>query len=317
MPKLVPCLRLLDASQFTSGSVIAEQLNISRASVSTTLSHAENYGVALVRRHGLGYRLQAQLDWLDAATIHAHLPADSQCRVEVLDRAESTNRQLLAQHAHGRVLTAEWQSAGRGRMGRPWLGALGRSLLFSLAWTFPSGAAQLAGLPLAVGVALARAIQQAGVSTIALKWPNDLWLAEGKVGGILIEMHGDTLGPSHVVIGVGINLGISNAMRAIDQPIASLGDAGLHLGRSELLACILTHLESTLQAFTDSGFAPLRAEWESYHLWQQQPVIVNMPDGNTIQGIAMGVSDEGALRLEVAGKALLVHSGDVSLRRQS
>lgn len=79
--------------------------------------------------------------------------------VETSDSIESTNRALLAEPTRGRVLAAEWQSGGRGRMGRTWQGGVGGSLLFSLAWIFPDGPAQLAGLPLAVGVALARAIE--------------------------------------------------------------------------------------------------------------------------------------------------------------
>lgn len=316
MPKLIPCLRLLDASHFTSGALIAERLQISRASVSTALSQAETYGIALERRHGLGYRLLKPVEWLEVDAIQTALPLNSACKIEVVDRIESTNRSLLAQHQHGRVLAAEWQSGGRGRMGRPWLGALGNSLLFSLAWTFPVGAAQLAGLPLAVGVALARAIQQAGVSAMGLKWPNDLWLPTGKVGGILIEMHGDALGPSHVVIGVGLNLSLSAEMQQIDQEVAALRDAGLQCSRSALLGKLIAELESTLNTFAESGFAPLRAEWDAYHIWKQEAVSVSMPDGSALLGYALGVTANGALRLDIHGQERLIHSGDVSLRRQ-
>lgn len=313
MPRLIPALRLLDAAHFTSGKTIAERLGVSRASVSTTLARAEEYGIALERRHGAGYRLVRPVEWLDAAAIA--LAPNSALALEIVDQTESTNRALLAAPRHGRVLAAEWQSGGRGRMGRKWHGALGGSLLFSLAWTFPDGPAQLAGLPLAVGAAIARAIEAAGVVGIGLKWPNDLLLPAGKVGGILIEMQGDALGPAQVVIGIGLNLRLPDD--ALDQPAAALENARLALGRNALFGRILAELEATLVRFAAEGFAPLRAEWEAHHVWQGQSAEVHLPDGSRLPGVIAGVADDGSLRLSVDGQIRLIHSGDVSLRRSA
>lgn len=313
MPRLIPALRLLDAAHFTSGKTIAERLGVSRASVSTTLARAEEYGIALERRHGAGYRLVRPVEWLDAAAIA--LAPNSALALEIVDQTESTNRALLAAPSHGRVLAAEWQSGGRGRMGRKWHGALGGSLLFSLAWTFPDGPAQLAGLPLAVGAAIARAIEAAGVVGIGLKWPNDLLLPAGKVGGILIEMQGDALGPAQVVIGIGLNLRLPDD--ALDQPAAALENARLALGRNALFGRILAELEATLVRFAAEGFAPLRAEWEAHHVWQGQSAEVHLPDGSRLPGVIAGVADDGSLRLSVDGQIRLIHSGDVSLRRSA
>ena len=313
MPRLIPALRLLDAAHFTSGKTIAERLGVSRASVSTTLARAEEYGVALERHHGAGYRLVRPVEWLDAAAIA--LAPNSALALEIVDQTESTNRALLAAPSHGRVLAAEWQSGGRGRMGRKWHGALGGSLLFSLAWTFPDGPAQLAGLPLAVGAAIARAIEAAGVVGIGLKWPNDLLLPAGKVGGILIEMQGDALGPAQVVIGIGLNLRLPDD--ALDQPAAALENARLALGRNALFGRILAELEATLVRFAAEGFAPLRAEWEAHHVWQGQSAEVHLPDGSRLPGVIAGVADDGSLRLSVDGQIRLIHSGDVSLRRSA
>lgn len=313
MPRLIPALRLLDAAHFTSGKTIAERLGVSRASVSTTLARAEEYGIALERRHGAGYRLVRPVEWLDAAAIA--LAPNSALALEIVDQTESTNRALLAAPSHGRVLAAEWQSGGRGRMGRKWHGALGGSLLFSLAWTFPDGPAQLAGLPLAVGAAIARAIEATGVAGIGLKWPNDLLLPAGKVGGILIEMQGDALGPAQVVIGIGLNLRLPDD--ALDQPAAALENARLALGRNALFGRILAELEATLVRFAAEGFAPLRAEWEAHHVWQGQSAEVHLPDGSRLPGVIAGVADDGSLRLSVDGQIRLIHSGDVSLRRSA
>lgn len=318
MPAPIPLLRLLNSSHFLSGAVIAEQLGISRASVSNALTDAEQYGIVLERRHGLGYRLAQPIEWLEPTTIRAGLRSESVFNIEVVDRIESTNRALLADPRHGRVLAAEWQDGGRGRLGRKWLGALGGSLLFSLAWTFPGGLAQLAGLPLAVGAILAKTLADQGVHGIGLKWPNDLLLPQGKVGGILIEMQGDALGPAQVVIGIGINLALPAHWQAqLDQPSATLQTAGLTLGRNVLLALLLRELEVMLARFAREGFAPFQSEWEARHLWAGIEVEARAPDGRVIAGVARGVAADGALRVQTSDGEILIHAGDISLRKRN
>jgi BirA family biotin operon repressor/biotin-[acetyl-CoA-carboxylase] ligase len=313
-------LRLLDAQQFTSGAAIAEQLGISRASVSTALAQAEHYGIVLERRSGVGYRLNQAIDWLDADTVEQYLAADSVLNISLSNTLESSNRQLLKNPLHGSVLATEWQTGGRGRLGRRWLGALGGSLMFSLAWQFNGGPAQLAGLSLAVGAIVAQTLREHGVAEIGLKWPNDLLIKQGddfaKVGGILIEMQGDALGPAQVVIGIGLNLAFpSHWQGELDQNAASLHQAGLQCSRNELLGRLLAALEIGLAQFAQAGFAPLRAQWEAFNVWQQQAVKIISPDGSQQHGQLLGLAADGALRLGTEHGEVLIHTGDVSLRR--
>jgi BirA family biotin operon repressor/biotin-[acetyl-CoA-carboxylase] ligase len=322
MHDTISLLRELTAQDFTSGAQIAQRLGISRASVSTGLAKAEDYGVTLVRRHGVGYRLSTPIDWLDSNTIAQYLDAGSVITCTVANTLASTNRTLLQEHEHGKMLVSEWQEQGRGRLGRTWLGALGGSLLFSLAWRFAGGPAQLAGLPLAVGIAVAHALQQSGVNTIGLKWPNDLLLQHGetqqwmKVGGILIEMQGDALGPANVVVGVGLNLTLPNSWQnQLDQAAGSLLESGLNCGRNELLARVLNQIERMLSEFAEHGFAPLCAQWEALHAWRNVELKVILPNGTSQTGQFIGLAPDGALRLQTPDGELIVNSGDVSLRR--
>ncbi|WP_273431544.1 biotin--[acetyl-CoA-carboxylase] ligase [Chitinibacter tainanensis] len=313
-------LRELDALHFTSGTAIAERLGISRASVSTALAQAEDYGIALTRRTGAGYQLATPIEWLDLHTLNGYLPADTELSITLADTLDSTNRQLLKNPQHGHVLACEWQTGGRGRLGRRWLGALGGSLMFSMAWQFAGGPAQLAGLSLAVGAMVAETLAAAGVRDIGLKWPNDLLLpattGSAKVGGILIEMQGDALGPAQVVIGIGLNLQFPAHWQAeLGQSAASLQAAGLALGRNALLAALLSRLECGLRDFAHSGFAPLLPVWESYSAWQGEQVQVLAPTGATQSGVLLGLAADGSLRLGTAAGEQLIHTGDVSLRR--
>jgi BirA family biotin operon repressor/biotin-[acetyl-CoA-carboxylase] ligase len=183
-------------------------------------------------------------------------------------------------------------------------------------WRFAQGARELAGLSLAVGVALARALRTTGARDAQLKWPNDAVLPGGKLAGILIEMQGDVLGPSAAVIGIGVNVRPDPRVRAaVDQPVADLETAtGAAVDRNALLALLLTELSAVLERFAAGGFAPLRGEWQALHAHQDQPVCLMLPDGQTVKGRARGVADDGALLLETGNGIVRHHSGEVSLR---
>ncbi|BCL76309.1 bifunctional ligase/repressor BirA [Jeongeupia sp. HS-3] len=313
MADTLTCLQFLSADRFTSGADIAGALGVSRASVSTALGAAEDYGVKLTRRTGAGYRLETPIEWLDAKAIQAGMAHRSHVALQVITRTDSTNRQLLAAPAHGKALVAEWQDGGRGRLGRRWLGQLGGSLLFSLAWRFERGTAGLSGLSLAVGAIVAETLAAAGVAGIGLKWPNDLLLDGAKVGGILIEISGDAMGPTDAVIGIGLNLHAPDNIA--DQASTGLASHGLALGRNALLAQLLTALEAGLEHFTRAGFAPFKPRWEALSAWSDMAVELVSPDGSRRGGRLAGLTDDGALRLATERGEAIIHTGDLSLRR--
>ena len=321
-PLTFALLRLLADGEFHSGEVLARQCGVTRATVSNALQDAGKFGLTLYSVRGRGYRLARPLQWLDAELIHAALgEMQDGLRIEILDHAPSSNALLLRRAAQGEpsatVLAVEYQTAGRGRLGRTWHAGLGDALTFSLLWRFGSGLAALSGLSLAVGVAMMRALAELGVQGAGLKWPNDVLLNDGKLAGILIEAQGDMLGPSAVVIGIGLNLAVPEALRdRIDQAVSDLAVQGkAPPERNLVLAVLLKHLLPVLRGFAESGFAPLRAEWESRHVFQQRPVVLWLPDGSQVAGTVLGVTEGGALRLETAQGTQTFNAGEVSLRK--
>jgi BirA family biotin operon repressor/biotin-[acetyl-CoA-carboxylase] ligase len=240
-------------------------------------------------------------------------------RVQVLDCCDSTNTELLraarAGAPSGQVIAAEWQRQGRGRMGRRWHAGLCAALTFSVLWRFERAIAALSGLSLAVGVGIVHGLRRHGIDA-ALKWPNDVLWQGRKLGGILIEVQGEAGGPCAAVVGVGLNVDLQSTQRlAIDQPAADLHEAGggAH-SRSEWLACMLCELAETLRAFAQTGFGPLRAEWDRYHAYAGRPVVLALPDGTRVAGVAAGVDDLGRLLLANERGTQPVSAGDVTLR---
>lgn len=236
--------------------------------------------------------------------------------VDCLASIDSTNSELLRRAAApaGSVLVAERQTAGRGRRGRPWLAQPGDALTFSLLWRFADPQI-LSGLSLAVGVAIARALEKLGVSSARLKWPNDILLADGKLAGVLIELQADGRG-MRAVIGIGINRRLPPA-EALPPGLvaASLADVLPELPTQELLlATLLIALTEVLDPFAREGFAAFQDEWQIRHAWNKRPVRVLFDDGRSLAGTCLGVAADGALLLEGAHGIERLLSGDLSLR---
>jgi len=316
-------LRCLSNGEVHSGEALAATVGLTRARVSQLLRDVELAGLRLERLPGRGYRLLDPSPFLErAAILHALRQTRVKPSIEIVDCIDSTNSELSRRaqggdDVHRKLLAAEWQTAGRGRRGRGWTAVAGGSLTFSLAWRFEQGAGFLAGLPLAAGVALARALDAIGFKGVELKWPNDLVHRHCKLGGILIELSGDALGPSLAVIGVGLNVRLpAFARRDIDQAVTDLGSMSRQqcIDRNVLLASLAGGLAEMLESYERTGFGPLRAEWQSRHAFQGKAVRVVLPDGDVAGGEVVGVDSDGALILNQGGRRLRFVSGEVSLR---
>ena len=317
-------LSLLAQGEFRSGQDLADALGVSRTAVWKQINKlTRDIGVPVESVKGRGYRISGGLDLLSReAVLAALVPAvGAQLHaLEIHDAIDSTNAEAMrraeANAPSGLVVTAEQQSAGRGRRGRQWVSPYARNLYVSLLWRFEGGAAALEGLSLAVGVAVARALEISGVSGVALKWPNDILLQGAKLGGILIEMTGDPAGTCQVVIGVGINVAMSaEAAGDIDQAwtdVVSHASEPLPT-RNQLLAALLNELLPLTAGFGTHGFAPLRDAWMALDAYAGAAVVLDS-GARQLAGIARGVDERGALRLETTTGIQTVYGGEISMR---
>lgn len=265
--------------------------------------------------------MREPIEWLDQRAVLSAM-GEQACLVdlEILEEVDSTNRVLLQKSVlgapHGSCVAAELQTAGRGRRGRTWFAGIGGGLAFSVLWRFEQGAGFLSGLSLAVGVAVVRALHEAGVEGAMLKWPNDVLYHYRKLAGILIEMQGDISGPCAVVIGIGLNLKLNAAvLEHIDQPAVDVFSITRQMPqRNRMIALMLSHLAVVLTAFGQQGFSGLREEWKSYHSYQGKAVRLLMPDATQREGVLLDVADDGALLLESSGGLQRYTAGEISLR---
>ena len=314
-------LRLLADGEFHSGEDLANTLGISRASVWNTLKEVDDAGLVLYKIRGRGYRLVEPLQWLDKTKIASALGTHAnRFEIEIIDCTDSTNSLLMQKAAlgavHGSVVAAEMQTHGRGRRGRSWHSNLGGALTFSLLWRIDQGVGLLSGLSLGVSVALLRALKSLGVNGVALKWPNDVLHHFCKLAGILIEVQGEALGPSLAVIGVGMNLKLSEHTRGIiDRPTTDLYSiTGAAPERNHALGCMLGHMAEVLDIFAVHGFSGLREEWVEHHAYHNKNVKIMLPGDGAEEGMVTGVDGEGALLVKTNGGERRYNTGEISLR---
>lgn len=215
---------------------------------------------------------------------------------------------------------ARRQTAGRGRHGRRWAAIEGASLTFSLAWPF-AAASDLGGLSLAVGVALAEALDANAPFRIGLKWPNDLCLVDGsvgragetgrKLGGVLIETA--PCGPGRVaVIGVGLNV---RALAVADAAsgVAWLAEIDAGFTPDDALERVVAPLVAAVQTFEREGFAMFAERFAARDILRGCPVRIDAPGG--LEGVATGISAGGALLVRTANGVVPVRSGEARLQR--
>jgi BirA family biotin operon repressor/biotin-[acetyl-CoA-carboxylase] ligase len=191
----------------------------------------------------------------------------------------------------------------------------------SLAWSFRDATRDLPALSLAVGVAVTRALARVGAHDIRLKWPNDLWLRDRKIGGVLIELRAEAGGPGHVVIGVGLNVSLAPEARAAIEATDTLGVSVAAIAdacenppsRNRIAGATLDELLRMLTVFEHEGFAPFREAWSALDALHGRAVRVVLGE-RTLIGRARGIERDGALCVEVDRSLQRFVSGEVSLR---
>jgi len=317
-------IRRLADGEFHSGADLAQALGISRAAVWKAVHKAgERLGLEIRSVRGRGYRLAVPLDLLDSERILATLPHQARHRIkrlEVYADIDSTNSHLMREGQggapSGTLCLAEHQQAGRGRHGKTWISPFGTNIYFSLLWRYPFGPGVLGGLSLAAGTAVAGVLEAEGMPGIGLKWPNDVLWNRRKLAGLLLEIAGESQGPSLVVLGLGLNIQLPAAQAAsIDQPWADLDSvSGLDtISRNQLAARLAECLTDTMVCYGSDGLGPFLPEWDRFDRYRGEAVEIRLAD-QSFSGIYAGVTPEGALRLDTDGGIRTFQAGEVSLR---
>jgi BirA family biotin operon repressor/biotin-[acetyl-CoA-carboxylase] ligase len=307
--------------EFVSGEAISDKLGLSRAAVWKHVNALRAQGYRIDAVPARGYRLMEIPDRLGELELRPFLNTHDLGQVlHWFEEVGSTNdiAKRLADDgaAHGEVVVAEAQTAGRGRRGRVWASPAGRNLTLSIILRPDLPPSRASELTLVASVALCQAVRQAGVPA-GIKWPNDLLAHGRKLAGILTELAADPDRVQWVVLGIGVNVNV----RAEEFP-AELRDIATSLAmergepvpRALFAAAVLSSLEEWLDRHAEDGFPPVREAWRAMSITLDREVRVRASDRD-LEGVAEDVDEAGALLVRTTAGLERVLAGDVELLR--
>ncbi|MEY3786552.1 MAG: hypothetical protein RIQ94_845 [Pseudomonadota bacterium] len=316
-------LSLLADGEFHSGTELAELLGVSRSAICKQLSGLAALGLHHSAVSGKGYRLDKPLELLESSKINAVLNDQNKVLIptlEIHDSLDSTNSYLMEHSRNnaesGFVCFAEHQTAGKGRRGRQWVSPYGSNIYVSMLWRFQQGGiTSTAGLSLAIGVAVIRALKLYGINDVGLKWPNDIYSQGKKLGGILIEVSGEADGPCAAVIGLGLNLFLpEHQAQTITQAWTDLTQISgeIPVLRNQLAGTLLNEMLAVVNGFEMDGIKAYLDEWRSYDCLKGKAATLFIGQ-QQIEGIVEGIDDKGLILIKKPdGLVQAFASGEVS-----
>lgn len=307
-------VNLLSDGHFHSGESMAQHLGLSRTAVWKYVQELRSMGVDVFSVSGKGYKLPEGIELLSESHICEQLTKayPNLYALQVYQSIASTNQALqaipLSKKFH--FCLSEYQSMGRGRQGKSWHSPFARNIYLSVKTRFSKSAKELSGLSVAVGVMIASLLESIGVSSVGLKWPNDLKIGKAKLGGILVELTRPQ--DSEVVIGIGINWSMPS-LSDVGQDWCNLSPMLPQINRNQMVVNLCSALISGLRQFDDEGLTPFLTQWPRYDCLLQKQV--NVIRGQRVTaGMAKGIDKTGAILIEVDGTVQPFYGGEISLR---
>ncbi len=304
--KTIVILRLFREEEgFVSGEYLSRELGVSRTAVWKHISALRNSGYVIEAFPSRGYRLVTSPELYDASEISSGLRTlRIGRRLDFLKKTPSTNADAfrIAEEGapEGTVVVADAQSGGKGRRGRTWSSPPGVNLYCSIVLRpsiMPYEAPQLTFLS---AVAVARAIEKTTALVPEIKWPNDVLIGGKKVAGLLNEMSAETDGINFVVLGIGVNLNMTEDQLPdnLRYPATSLLiESGLHTGRLPFVVTMLNELDKLYTDFLLHGFGPVREEWQKRCNANGRRILVSDAGIEQTSGMFAGIDGDGALLL--------------------
>jgi len=314
---------LASSSGFLSGSMIGWKLKISRTTISEKIKEFKTMGCKIDSRPGQGYRLIFVPDKLLPAFITMGLKTTIIGReVFFYPTIDSTNSQakVIAGHGvhDGALVITDYQTEGQGRLKRQWVSPPKKNLLFSVVFYPLVAPSKVFQMTLFASLAVCKTLNTVFKIKAGIKWPNDVYINNRKICGVLTDVSIDQKRVKWVVVGIGLNV---NADPSFEPELGSLAtsvkrETGRVQKRLPILRQILENMDLLYKRFLSGETKHIRDEWLSYSIILGKKVII-FSDGLQETGIADAIDEDGALILLTPdGERKKIVAGDVSLRIQ-
>ncbi len=231
---------------------------------------------------------------------------------------ESTNADVLRRFENQQkpcIALAEMQTSGKGRRGRHWISPFARNIYCTIGISRSIKPHNLGLISIVTGIGLCKALNHSGVNGVMLKWPNDIYYQNQKLGGILIESRPTTAGHYHFAIGIGINVSMTaEDLEDIPQAATSVNlICGNPISRNLLLAQVIRQVVPMIHGFDESSIPRLIEEFNEFDAFHNQRIRVTT-SSRTIYGVNRGINTSGQLELETEQGRQQFSAADISIR---
>ncbi|MBT4836351.1 MAG: biotin--[acetyl-CoA-carboxylase] ligase [Methylococcales bacterium] len=259
-------------------------------------------------------QLKRPYELISSSLIQQHNTFETSKLIEkflIFPSLDSTNDYLMQSKTStlANICIAEMQTKGRGRQGNTWVSPFGENIYLSISQLFKNKTYCFEALSLAIGLWVTAALEKLNISGIQLKWPNDIYLNNKKLAGILVEIEQKKANNWHVIIGIGLNIRLPETYKkTIDQPVTDLhsNNKGVKISRNHLIAEILNNILPQLIQYDE--FKPYYQQWNQYNHKNNQIIQIKM-NQEIIEGINLGVNHKGLLQIESNGRIHTISNG--------
>lgn len=326
-------IQILSDGEFHSGERLGKTLSVTRSAIWKLIKQLATWDLEIESVTNKGYCIPGGLTLLEASKISPFIAPEKAelnlpVEIEIFDSLPSTNDYLLnlkptsaspETFNQNRACFAEKQTHGKSRRGRSWVSPFAKNIYLSLLWHFEKDPSELSGLSLAIAIATVETLHAFGITKdLGIKWPNDVLWENHKLAGILIELSGEANDVCSAVIGVGLNVKMTNSDlydRNISQPWIDLQRlTDQTIDRNKLAGMLLNNLIKTASVFQKQGLSAFLPQWQKLDLTFNKPVTI-ITNTTELQGMGRGINEHGHFLLEIEpGQIKHFASGEVSLR---
>lgn len=306
---LLKIVKILSDGRFYTYKSICKSIGIEKNYISKEINILRTFGLNICQVFNQGYKLNKPIQMIKKNKISLQILKKN--TIFIVPIVDSTNQYLINRInklKSGDICISEYQEKGRGRNDKSWFSPFGYNLCFSLYWILNFGLKAIMGLSLVVAISIAESLKKLGVPDIKLKWPNDVYINNKKLAGILIETIQSTIFKTKIIIGIGINL----SKQYIYEKYISLEEVQCNIDRNVIFSILIKNLQISLLNFELHGLQPFIKKFLNLDIYLNRHVKLIFQD-KKISGIYRGIDNQGSLLLEKNNVLTSCNIGNLSL----
>lgn len=324
MRKKILKMLIESGNKFLSGEEVAKKFSVSRTAIWKHINALRKIGYKISGTEKNGYKLENFPDLLTPEIIQSNLKTKifgvgkKYFYFESIDSTNKFAKKIASKNAEeGTIIVAEEQNSGKGRFERKFFSPKGKSILFSIILRPKCTPKDAPKFTLLAAVAVALAMEKFKMRA-EIKWPNDIMHDGKKIVGILTEMNATIEQINYIIVGIGINVNISEEEfpEEIKKIATSLSEvSGKKIIRREFFCELLEEFEKLYKIANEEGFKKILEIWKKFNITLGREIkVISAETGEEFFGKAKEIDEDGALILEKKGKKIKIYAGDVSIR---